>query len=194
MAVAVVVYAAGNSFRLYQIAPQSYANVLVNAMNNPWLTLYERCKDLAFDPIVEELYLRGWLWTGLRKHWTVFPTAVLTGTIWLAMHLDFRRIITLFPVAIILSVARHFGGVRASIFVHVLVTAQVALLDGLEGEDQFFRPLHEGVEDVPALLSGCGENGSDDGEVVGTGLGHESRLRFSAAASSCGHRFQPDCW
>ena len=43
-----------------------------------------------------------------------------------------------------------------------MVTAQVPwrLSNGPEGEGQFFRPLHERAEDIPALLSGRGDDGS----------------------------------
>src|ERR1700738_3806052 len=50
--------------------------------------------------------------------------------------------------------------------------------DGPEGEDQFFRLLHERFEDIPALLFGGREHGSDDHEVVGAVLGTESTGDF----------------
>jgi hypothetical protein len=50
--------------------------------------------------------------------------------------------------------------------------------DGPEGEDQFFRLLHERFEDIPALLFGGREHGSDGHEVVGAALGTESTGDF----------------
>src|ERR1700730_3515800 len=50
--------------------------------------------------------------------------------------------------------------------------------DGPEGEDQFFRLLHERFEDSPALLFGGREHGSDDHEVIGAVLGTESTGDF----------------
>ena len=50
--------------------------------------------------------------------------------------------------------------------------------DGPEGEDQFFRLLHERFEDIPALLFGGREHGSDDHEVIGAVLGTESTGDF----------------
>ena len=60
------------------------------------------------------------------------------------------------------------------------VTAQVAadISHGSEGENQFSGLLHERVEDVPALLFGGREHGSDDHEVVGVVLGTESAGDF----------------
>ena len=60
-----------------------------------------------------------------------------------------------------------------------MVTAQVACgSDGSERQDQLFRPSHERAEDIPALLSGGREHGSDDHEVVGAGLSAESAGDF----------------
>src|SRR5207302_7327681 len=61
-----------------------------------------------------------------------------------------------------------------------IVTAQVAadISHGSEGENQFSGLLHERVEDVPALLFGGREHGSDDHEVVGVVLGTESAGDF----------------
>src|ERR1700704_5403476 len=63
-----------------------------------------------------------------------------------------------------------------------MVTAQVADYgsDGSEGEDQLFRLLPECREDIPTLLSGGREHGSDDREVVSAGLGTESAGDFLA--------------
>jgi membrane protease YdiL (CAAX protease family) len=73
-------------------------------------------------PIAEELFFRGWMWTALRRYWTVWPTALCTGGIWLALHAleGAVRVPILLPAAILLSLARHYGGsVRASIPVHI---------------------------------------------------------------------------
>jgi membrane protease YdiL (CAAX protease family) len=72
-------------------------------------------------PVVEELYFRGWLWTGLRQTLSPAATSVITGGLWLLCHLDegLTRPLALLPAAIILSVVRHrSGSVRATIAVH----------------------------------------------------------------------------
>lgn len=74
-------------------------------------------------PIAEELFFRGWLWTALRRSWSVWPTALFTGGIWLALHAleGPVRVPILLPAAILLSLARHYGGsVRASLPIHVI--------------------------------------------------------------------------
>ena len=73
-------------------------------------------------PIAEELFFRGWFWTALRRYWSVWPTALCTGGIWLSLHAleGAVRVPILIPAAILLSLARHYGGsVRASIPLHV---------------------------------------------------------------------------
>jgi membrane protease YdiL (CAAX protease family) len=74
-------------------------------------------------PIAEELFFRGWLWTALRRSWSVWPTALCTAGLWLAIHaIDGPlRVLILLPTAILLCLARHHGGsVRASLLVHIV--------------------------------------------------------------------------
>jgi membrane protease YdiL (CAAX protease family) len=74
-------------------------------------------------PVAEELFFRGWLWTALRRSWGVWPTAICTAGLWLAIHaIDGPvRALILLPTAIVLCLARHYGGsVRASLVVHVV--------------------------------------------------------------------------
>lgn len=78
---------------------------------------------VAIAPVAEELFFRGWLWTALRRCWGVWPTALCTAGLWLGIHaLDGPvRALILLPTAILLSLARHYGGsVRASLLVHVV--------------------------------------------------------------------------
>jgi membrane protease YdiL (CAAX protease family) len=78
---------------------------------------------LAVAPLAEEWFFRGWLWTALRRCWGAWPTGFCTAALWLAIHgLDGPlRVLVLLPTAILLSLARHYGGsVRASLVVHVV--------------------------------------------------------------------------
>lgn len=78
---------------------------------------------VGFAPLWEELFFRGWLWTGLRRHWGTLPVMVATALPWLLAHLSdgLTRPLFLVPGAIFLSMARQYcGGVRASLTLHAL--------------------------------------------------------------------------
>jgi membrane protease YdiL (CAAX protease family) len=81
---------------------------------------------VAVAPVAEELFFRGWLWTALRRCWGVWPTALCTAGLWLGIHaIDGPvRVLILLPTAVLLCLARHYGGsVRASLLVHVVNNA-----------------------------------------------------------------------
>jgi membrane protease YdiL (CAAX protease family) len=87
------------------------------------LLIFSNC---VIEPAAEESLFRGWLWTGLQRHWGTLPTALLTSTLFLAIHFSPRLIVTLIPVAIILALARHFGqSVRASLALHMIYNLAV---------------------------------------------------------------------
>ncbi|MEK9968309.1 MAG: type II CAAX endopeptidase family protein, partial [Ferrovibrio sp.] len=52
----------------------------------PLLLLVGALVVSLLGPVAEELFFRGWLWTALRRRWSVLPTAIVTSTLWLAMH------------------------------------------------------------------------------------------------------------
>jgi membrane protease YdiL (CAAX protease family) len=93
-----------------------------------WLFSFEALLAAFVFPISEELFFRGWLWTGLRKHWSVAATICATSLLWLAMHLPggILAIGFLLPVAIMLAVTRHIGrSVRAPIALHSIYNSTV---------------------------------------------------------------------
>jgi membrane protease YdiL (CAAX protease family) len=87
---------------------------------------------IILAPLAEELFFRGWLWTGLRKHWGVLPTGLVTAVLWLLPHLGRgigAVVLLLFP-ALILTIARQVGkSVRATIFIHAIynLTGQIVV-------------------------------------------------------------------
>lgn len=90
---------------------------------------------IGLSPLWEELFFRGWLWTGLRRHWGPLPVMVATALPWLLLHMadGLVRPLFLIPAAIILCLARQYcGGVRATVALHVLnnliATAVVVLV------------------------------------------------------------------
>jgi len=124
MAFAVAAYAVLLSLTVSNSRPDVIARLF---SVNPWLiTFVVFFSILLFGilgPLSEELFFRGWLWTGLRRHWDVLPTALLTSMLWLVLHLGqgVLRPVFLLPVAIVLAMARHFSGsVRAPLVLHVV--------------------------------------------------------------------------
>ena len=82
-------------------------------------------------PLGEELFFRGWLWTGLSRVWHPVPVAFVTGGLWLSLHVGNGLLYPLFlvPAAVMFSVIRHVGGsVQASIMAHVINNGLAAIL------------------------------------------------------------------
>lgn len=86
----------------------------------------------AIAPICEELFFRGWLWTGLRRRWPFWAVAPVTGLLWLAVHYPeggLERVVTLLPAAIMLSIVREIGGsVYASTLLHIVNNSVATIL------------------------------------------------------------------
>ena len=120
LGVAVAGYGTLGALAIYRTHPdiiQSWFSL------SPWSWILVAVVVIVVGPIAEELFFRGWLWTGLRSRWGALPTAALTGALWLAIHLEqgVGKPVLLLPVAVFLSAARHFGrSVRASIALHML--------------------------------------------------------------------------
>jgi membrane protease YdiL (CAAX protease family) len=102
--------------------PRSMDKLFIIA-NSPWWRLYRISISVTLTPLAEELFFRGWLWTGLRRHWGALPTAALTSALFLGAHwtAGFLSLVLIFPLTVALATARHLGrSVRASIAVHML--------------------------------------------------------------------------
>jgi membrane protease YdiL (CAAX protease family) len=94
-----------------------------SSSTSPWLIVFDSLVLIIFAPLAEELFFRGWLWTGLNKQWHALPTALLTATMWLALHLE-RGIgyvvLLLFPALIITLIRQAGKSARATICAHVI--------------------------------------------------------------------------
>ncbi|HEX4556839.1 MAG TPA: CPBP family intramembrane glutamic endopeptidase [Xanthobacteraceae bacterium] len=100
---------------------------------SPWTLIAFTVGTVILAPFAEELFYRGWLWTGVRQHWRAFPTALLSCGLWLLSHIDRGLLvpIMLIPTAVILGFARHFCGIRAAIILHGIYNLVVVLVLGL---------------------------------------------------------------
>jgi membrane protease YdiL (CAAX protease family) len=97
---------------------------------SPWVLISYTIATVILAPLAEELFFRGWLWTGLRQHWRAFPTGLLSSSLWVIVHISrgFLVPIILIPMAVILGFARHFCGIRAAIILHAIYNLVVALV------------------------------------------------------------------
>jgi membrane protease YdiL (CAAX protease family) len=124
-------YAAIATYVLYRVRPDL---LFEDYPTGPWQLVLILLLAVVLFPIAEELFFRGWLWTGLRRHWSLLPTASLTGGFWLVLHIDRGFfMLGILPVAVILSLAREFAGsIRAPIALHMMynciAAGQVLLL------------------------------------------------------------------
>jgi membrane protease YdiL (CAAX protease family) len=118
-------YAAIATYVLYRARPDL---LLEDHPTGSWQLVLFLLLVVVLFPIAEELFFRGWLWTGLRRHWSLLPTASLTGGFWLVLHIDRGLLmIVLLPVAVILSLAREFAGsIRAPIALHAMYNSIAA--------------------------------------------------------------------
>jgi membrane protease YdiL (CAAX protease family) len=131
MGAGLAAYGALASYLVYRVRPDLFLDD--DSSIDPWLLLLSACLAVVIAPIAEELFFRGWFWTGLRRHWRVIPTAALTSGLWLLLHIDPTRLVrsaitvlVLIPGAVILSMARELAGsVRAPIAIHAIYNLAV---------------------------------------------------------------------
>lgn len=125
-----VLYAALITFSIYTYRPDLFFQ---SASVNPWLTLFDSLWLVIAAPLAEELFFRGWLWTGLRKQWGGLLTGLVTAGMWLILHLDrgIGYVVLLVFPALILTIARLVGkSVQATVPMHAVynLTANIPLI------------------------------------------------------------------
>ena len=76
LAVVLAGYSAAATYVLSRVRPEL---LFENRPTGPWHLVLMLLLAVVLFPIAEELFFRGWLWTGLRRHWSLLPTASLTG-------------------------------------------------------------------------------------------------------------------
>lgn len=120
LSIAAVLYAAAITFATYTYRP----DLFFQSSSVPvWLVLFDSLLLVVLTPLSEELFFRGWLWTGLQRHWGALPAALVTAIMWLLPHFGYgrARVYILLVPALILTLARQVGrSVRPTIFIHAL--------------------------------------------------------------------------
>jgi membrane protease YdiL (CAAX protease family) len=112
------------------LGPSRSGLVSVVLSANAWLNAFTFFLVVVLAPLADELFFRGWLWTGLQRHWKTLSIATLTSTLWVAGHFGpgIWRPVLLIPVAIVLALARYFArSVRAPIALHIIYNFVVVI-------------------------------------------------------------------
>lgn len=125
LAIVIVAYGALFDYGIYRLKPDTF----LQASSTPiWLSLFDILTVVILAPLGEELFFRGWLWTGLRTYWRALPTALLTTGMWLLMHLNANQILFLLFPALLISIARHASkSVRSTILIHAIYNLAVSV-------------------------------------------------------------------
>lgn len=135
--VVVATYGMLMDFLVHTVRPDRFAG---EAALPPWLILFDVLTMVVLAPLAEELFFRGFLWTGLRRHWSAPLTALFTAAAWLALHVNVAQIMFLVLPALVISAARHVSrSVRSPILIHatynlVVNGPVVGLMLGLLGQ------------------------------------------------------------
>jgi membrane protease YdiL (CAAX protease family) len=103
LAILIGAYAILLTFVRYRVGPDFFSKQIIIGATSPWLSLLVALEKVLLAPLCEELFFRGWLWTGLRKHWGGFSTAALTSSVWIADHLVVNAAVVLLPGAVFRS-------------------------------------------------------------------------------------------
>jgi membrane protease YdiL (CAAX protease family) len=120
LSIVLLAYAALIDFAIYLNRPEIFFQPSSVGL---WLTLTDSLIAIILAPLAEELFFRGWLWTGLCRNWGPLFTGLITAAIWLALHLERGGgyVVLLLLPALILTVARQVGrSVRATIPMHAI--------------------------------------------------------------------------
>jgi membrane protease YdiL (CAAX protease family) len=103
----------------YASHPDLFSDVPPLDLASPGSSAVLTINYIVLAPLAEELFFRGWLWTGLRKHLSPLSTAAITSVLWIGAHGNFS--LGLIMHSVVLSFARHSGNsVRASFALHAI--------------------------------------------------------------------------
>lgn len=82
-------------------------------------------------PLAEELFFRGWLYTGLRARYGFWPSYLVTATLFAAIHWDanHRRILLVLPLALALGLLREgTGSIKPTVLLHAVYNLTIVAI------------------------------------------------------------------
>jgi membrane protease YdiL (CAAX protease family) len=84
---------------------------------------------VIFAPAVEELFFRGWLYTGLRRRFGFGTTLFATALLFAAFHWEPRRMILVLPLAFALGFIREqTGSIAPTIALHAFYNLVIVVI------------------------------------------------------------------
>ena len=82
-------------------------------------------------PIAEELFFRGWLYTGLRARFSFWPSYLATAALFAAIHwyASVAHMLRVLPLAAVLGLAREWkGSIKPTIALHAVYNLTIVLI------------------------------------------------------------------
>ena len=116
-----LIYSAAADSALEHFFPHSAVQLTIPADPVSSAVLFVLAVVVA--PVTEELLFRGWIYTGLRFHWGLWPALLTTSALFAGAHYENTHLYALavFPIGLALGFIRErTGSVKASILFHAL--------------------------------------------------------------------------
>jgi uncharacterized protein len=121
----------------FNLPVQTNSNVLLQrAKYAPVTSLALVAGAVLIAPICEEIFFRGYLFGGLLRRWSFWPSMLLSSFLFALAHGDIGSFVVLFVVGMVLAVVRwRIGSLWAGIAIHVAnnATAAIAIILVLTG-------------------------------------------------------------
>jgi uncharacterized protein len=129
VAIATVAYGVAADALVSRFYPPSNAWIMM-PKGVPWIALFV-VLAVAGAPLAEEMFFRGWLYTGLRSKMRAWTAITVTAILFALAHWEKTHIYALavFPVGIALGVVRErTGSIKASMAVHAVYNGAACAL------------------------------------------------------------------
>lgn len=132
--IATILYSAGADSALGHFLPHPAAQLSIPTDRFASILLFALA--VVFAPIAEEFLFRGWIYTGLRFHWGLWPALLTTSALFACAHYEGTHLYALavFPIGLALGAIRErSGSIKLSIAYHAFNNLAAFCLSALGG-------------------------------------------------------------
>lgn len=129
-----LIYGLGSSAALGYFYPKSNTWLLLPRDHLAVALLFVVAVVMA--PVAEETYFRGWIFTGLRARWGLWPAMIVSSLLFALAHYESTHLYALavFPLGLILAALRaRTGSARTSMVFHAVNNLIAFLSAGVGG-------------------------------------------------------------